>query len=288
MEWTEGFTIGEEGGIAVARVNAGAPCPYCEGEGRRAVEVDEKVVSRDASGKEHTTVEKVRRVFRCRCQRVPDRVLLYNAAELPARHAHCRMETFKAELARPTWSAVRRWLDQYHGGPDQLGLVISGEPGRGKTHLLAAIVYELVFRYGTSVRFVEFSHLIASIREGYDHDVGEARLLGPLVRVPVLAIDELGKGRGSDFESTILDEIVSRRYNAHAGPLLATTNFPLVGRGKKEGESLSTGAMPSLAERLGERVWSRLKESCLFVEATGEDYRIVGAASKKGVVASKR
>ncbi len=282
MEWNEGFDIGEVAGLAVARTAAEGPCPFCHGEGRRAVEVEEKTVSRDARGKEVVSTEKVRRVYRCRCQRVPDRVALYNAAELPARHAHCTMETFKAELARPTWSAVRKWLDTYQGGPEQLGLVLSGAPGRGKTHLLAAVVRELTFRYGASVRFIEFSHLIASIREGYDHDVGEARLLGPLVRVPVLAIDELGKGRGSDFESTILDEIVSRRYNGHAGPLLATTNFPLVARPKKENDSLSTGAMPSLAERLGERVWSRLKESCLFVEATGEDYRVVHSHEKRG------
>lgn len=257
MEWNEGFTIVEEGGFAVAKIAGGAPCPFCAGAGRRVLDVDG-----------------VPRMYRCRCQKLPDRATLFNEAHIPAKHAGCTMESFKQELARPTFVAVRKWLDAYKPGPDQHGLVLSGEPGRGKTHLLAAVVRELVFRHGTPSRFVEFSHLIANIREGYDRSVGEARLLGPLVRVPVLAIDELGKGRGSDFESNILDEIVSRRYNAHPGPLLATTNFPLKAKPRKEGDSLSTGAMPSLAERLGERVWSRLKESTVFVESVGDDYRI--------------
>ncbi|MSQ03424.1 MAG: ATP-binding protein [Myxococcales bacterium] len=258
MEWTEGYTVAESGGLAVATANAGAPCPFCEGQGRRSL-----------------AVEGVTRVYRCRCQKLPDRCALFAAVQLPARHAACTMETFKAELARPTWVAVRRWLDVFHGRGDQQGLVISGEPGRGKTHLLAAAAREITFRYGVGVRFVEFSHLIASIREGYDRHVGEARLLGPLVHVPCLAIDELGKGRGSDFETTILDEIVSRRYNAHVGPLLATTNFPLrAARPRRDNDSLSTNALPTLAERLGDRVWSRLQESCVFVDAVGDDYRI--------------
>lgn len=258
MEWNEGYRIVEHAGFAVARPEAGAPCPFCGGEGRRTLEV-----------------EGVRRVYRCRCQKVPDRCALFDAVQLPARHAACTMESFKAELARPTWVAVRRWIDTFKPGGDQPGLIISGEPGRGKTHLMVAAARELVFRHGVGVRFVEFSHLLAGIREGYDHKVGEARLLGPLVRVPVLAIDELGKGRGSDFETVILDEIVSRRYNAHAGPLLATTNFPLrAARPRRDNDSLSTNSLPTLAERLGDRVWSRLQEACHFVEAVGDDYRV--------------
>ena len=256
MEWNEGFIVCEAGGRAMAEVLPRPVCPFCGDLGRRPMEM-----------------EGVTRVYRCRCQRLPDRVALFNAAEIPARHAGCSMETFSVGLARPTFVAVRKWLDTFAPGAEPQGLVIWGEPGRGKTHLLAAIVRELVFRHGIEARFVEFSHLIAGIREGYDRGVGEARLLGPLTRVPVLAVDELGKGRGSDFEANILDEIVSRRYNAHHGPLLATTNFPVKAKPRKEGDSLSTGAMPSLHERLGDRVWSRLVESCKFVEAVGEDYR---------------
>jgi hypothetical protein len=30
---------------------------------------------------------------------------------------------------------------------------------------------------------------------------------------------------------------------------------------------------PTLADRVGERIWSRLRETCDFVEVKGDDYR---------------
>ncbi len=258
MEWTEGWAIEEEGGLSRARVLDSGACPHCNGTGRRAF-----------------TLDGVSRVGRCRCQRLPDRAKTYNEAAIPARHAACTMENFRAELARPTWAAVRGWLDGYRPGGDMQGLVIFGPPGRGKTHLMAAVIRELVFRHGVPTRFVEFTHLLAAIREGFEHNHSEARLVAPLVRVPVLAIDELGKGRGTDWEKDVLDQLITRRYNAHPGPILATSNFPpRAPRARRDNDSLSTGTVATLPEVLGERVWSRLAESVKFVEAGGDDYRI--------------
>lgn len=258
MEWTEGYVVDPVDGLATARCTAEGTCPLCGGAGRRSYEVDG-----------------VLRTGRCRCQRVPDRVKLFNGAGIPAKHAGATMESFRAELARPTWAAVRGFIDGYRPGADVQGLVIFGAPGRGKTHLLCAVVRELVFRHGVAARFVEFSHLLASIREGFDHKVSESRLVDPLVRVPVLAVDELGKGRGTDWEQSILDLLVSRRYNAHSGPLLATTNFPpRAPRARRDHDSLATGAVTTLPEVLGDRVWSRIAENVKFVEAGGDDYRV--------------
>ena len=69
-----------------------------------------------------------------------------------------------------------------------------------------------------------FSHLLADLKSGFDRGVGASSLLDPLVQVDVLAIDELGKGRNTEFEGTVLDELVSRRYNA-AAPIIGTTNL---------------------------------------------------------------
>jgi len=264
VEWTEGWELRGEGGYARAIATPTAACPWCGGTGRREV-----------------TVDGVARVGRCRCQRVTDRVAIYNAATVPARHAHCTMENFRRDLpgAEPGWRATRMWLDRYVPGQENGGLVLYGAPGRGKTHLLCAAIRELVFRYGVAVRFVEFTHLLAALKEGFDRKDGESTTLTPLVRVPVLAVDELGKGRKTDFELAIIDEIVSRRYNAR-GTLLGSTNFPLTApprsrKTEEAGGGLSVPGVETLAERLGERVYSRLVETVTFAPTLGEDYRAV-------------
>lgn len=256
MSADDGYEIGAHGGVAFARLRPGPVCPRCGGVGRLEI-----------------TLDGAPRVVRCRCQKVVDRVALYNAAAIPARHALCTMENFNRDLpgAEPGWRATRLWLDRFTPGQENRGLVLYGAPGRGKTHLLAAALRELVFRHGVAVRFVEFTHLLAALKEGFDRRDGDATTLTPLVAVPVLAIDELGKGRKTDFELATIDEIVSRRYNAR-GTLLGTTNFP-VASGPRREENLATGGLESLAERLGERVFSRLAETTNFAPALGEDFR---------------
>lgn len=258
--WTEGFEVVAGPVYAEARVSPRPPCPFCGGMGRREVVIDG-----------------VPRVAKCRCQKVPDRVALFNAARIPARYAGCTLEGFRRDLpgAQPGWTAVRLWLDRYRPGEENRGLVLYGGPGRGKTHLLCAALRELVFRHGVTVRFIEFTHLISAIKESWDRNVGEAVSITPLVTVPVLAVDELGKGRKTDFELAIIDEIVTRRYNAQ-GSLLGTTNFePKLAprRGANEAASLAVAGVETLPERIGDRAFSRLKESVDFAPVLGEDYR---------------
>ena len=82
----------------------------------------------------------------------------------------------------------------------------------------------LIFNHGLRVRFVEFSRLLSSLRDGYSRGLSDSQMLDELVTIPILAIDELGKGRVSDWELTIIDELISRRYNAMK-PIIGTTNY---------------------------------------------------------------
>lgn len=260
MAWDEGFAVVAGPLYAEARVLPLPPCPWCAGQGRREVEVDG-----------------VLRVARCRCQRLPDRVALYNAARVPSRYAAATLASFRADLpgSAPGAMAVRLWLDHFRPGAGQRGLVLYGAPGRGKTHLLAAALRELVFRHGVAARFIEFSHLVSAIKEGWDRNAREQVTITPLVEVPVLAIDELGKGRKTDFELAVIDEILTRRYNAQ-GVTLATTNFEPRQAPRRAGETpsnLSVAGTEVLAERVGERSFSRLREICDFAPVLGEDYR---------------
>jgi DNA replication protein DnaC len=124
---------------------------------------------------------------------------------------------------------------------------------------------------------VEISLLYATIRRGFQEGKSGGEIIGPLSDVEVLAIDELGKGRGSQFEMETLDELIARRYNANRTTLFAT-NYSL----EPERRSVRTAAPGGyvstedakntvretelLRERVGERIYSRLCEMCTFVE----------------------
>ena len=72
--------------------------------------------------------------------------------------------------------------------------MLHGDVGRGKTHLMVAMIRELIFRHGIPCRFIEFSRLLSMLKEGYSSGRSDAPLLSDLSEIPVLAIDELGKG----------------------------------------------------------------------------------------------
>ncbi len=260
-----GYSIGKKGASAVAlRCECVGPCPLCGDSGMVRVGTDRRSPLR-----------------RCACRHAVGRMAMFDAVGIPARHHDSSRESFRATSSVQTAALVQvsRWVQGLVPGEETRGLVLYGEVGRGKTHLMVALLRELVLDRGVSARFVEFSHLLADIKQGFDLGQGSAALLGPLAEVDVLAIDELGKGRNTEFEGTVLDELVSRRYNAGL-PILATTNFaPGVATGQARGNAADVDARgrvrsaPTLADRVGDRVYSRLREMCDFVPLRGDDWR---------------
>jgi DNA replication protein DnaC len=210
---------------------------------------------------------------------LPDRVELFNRACIPSRHAGSCFASFHPERNPGVQLGYRmcdEWLQGFKPGLENKGLILYGGVGRGKTHLLVAMLRALTLEHGVEARFVEFSHLLSQLKEGYDNGLGEASTLTPLVRIPVLAIDELGKGRGSEWELGIIDQLVSHRYNA-LGTILATTNYePNAPSGLPEPNLAQPELGQTLGDRVGERVLSRLREMCSFLRLRGDDYRQLG------------
>lgn len=237
-------------------------CPVCRGAGMIA------------------TADSYRaRRKRCLCQVVLARHQAFNVGGIPARHADSTRASFVPAGRHQTavLAAVSKYLGRFDpNAAENRGLVLYGDVGRGKTHLLVALLRELVLRYGVKFKFIEFSHLLADLKSGFDQGRGSAELLDPLANVPVLAIDELGKGRNTEFEGTILDELVSRRYNAMR-PIIATTNYnpEATGDGVVSAAAVAVGTArrPGLEDRVGDRVYSRLRETCDFIEVRGDDHR---------------
>ena len=101
--------------------------------------------------------------------------------------------------------------------------MFTGGPGTGKTHLAIATVKALILDMGVYCKFVDFFQLLADIRHGYSQDVSEQTLIQPYIQSEVLVIDELAKGRNTEWELTILDQVISNRYNTANKITLFTT-----------------------------------------------------------------
>jgi DNA replication protein DnaC len=212
---------------------------------------------------------------RCSHLLLAEAVVRFDQAMLPARFAAAAATPFRHrdESQLVAMGAAMDVLRDFDPEAENRGLVLYGPVGRGKTHLMAYLVRRLVFERRVRARFVEFSHLLSELKASFDRGTAAAELVDPLVEVDVLVIDELGKGRSTEWELTVIDELVSRRYNAGRA-ILATTNFT---PGAATGRRVANNAMPeervTLADRVGDRVYSRLTEVCSFVEMPGTDYR---------------
>ena len=213
----------------------------------------------------------------CACRHLDARIALFNRAGIPAAVAKASFEGFK--VWSPDHSAAKRvaedFAHKFRGDAPSKGFLFYGRPGGGKTHLLSATLRWLALEKGVSCRYVEFMLLLSDIKAGFDSGRNQMEILKPLASVPVLAIDELGKERGTDWERSMLDELISRRFNNGLATLFAT-NYFLEARAAPEepGARVSTRSKDfqrdaeamSLSQRVGDRIYSRLNEMCTFVK----------------------
>ena len=204
------------------------------------------------------------------CQRamIDQRVRWIREARLPSRYVGATLTSF--EPRNKSAQAARAHALRFAIGfePGQAGILYYGACGTGKTHLVVSILRYLVIKRGIRVRFEEFGKLLADLRATFsDDDLDSADVMSPLVDVPVLAIDELGKGRGSEWEGQVLDELISRRYNAGRTTLFTSNYFP--------GAAAEADA-PRLVDRVGVRIYSRLQEMCVAQHLVGTDFRARG------------
>jgi DNA replication protein DnaC len=145
-------------------------------------------------------------------------------------------------------------LNKWCYGP--IGLLLQGDPGRGKSHLMAAFVNKWA-EMGIPVAFQNVSDLMEMLRRGFDDGSYQDRIrILTSTEVKILVLDDIGAEQPKDWVKEKLYQIIDARLRNQM-PIFVTTNCT-----KRE-----------LSENLHPRVTSRLVEACKWITLKGEDYR---------------
>jgi DNA replication protein DnaC len=240
-------------------------CPECEGRGHIYIEDETGITS----------------LQECGCAVLVHRLKKVSEAGIPGKFANTKLETYHP-IHDSQKFALRQAQDFVTDfGTSQQGLLFMGRPGLGKTHLAVSVIKMLILDKGAECKFVDFFQLLSDIRFGYSQNLSEQAIINPYVATPILLIDELAKGRNTEWELTMLDQIISSRYNAADKITLFTTNYSDQTHdskkgGKKESHVEIDKALAgeeNLQDKVGERIYSRLAEMCRFIKLEGIDYR---------------
>ena len=224
-------------------------CPECHDTGFRILESPE--------GKS--------RAAPCSCRLADRSERLMEQARIPRRYHRCDFESYAPQTAFQERAKRQAEIFAREYPNAESGLLFMGPPGVGKTHLVVAVIRHLIRDKGVPCVFYDFQDLLKEIQNSYNSDSrsSELGILQPIFATEVLVLDDLGARKPTVWVEETLSHIISTRYNDKRITLLTTNYF----------DTLSEKKDPTLAERIGFRVRSRLHEMCRIVNVDGDDFR---------------
>jgi len=140
--------------------------------------------------------------------------------------------------------------------PSSEGLLLIGGVGCGKTHLVVAILFELLKKNICGL-FITVPDLLQKIRSGFDkkNEPAESFMQG-IRTAQLLILDDLGAEKNNEWTQEQLYMIINARYESML-PTIITSNC----------------GVEELKIRIGARSVSRILEMCDGILCKGMDYR---------------
>jgi DNA replication protein DnaC len=249
-------------------------CPLCEGTGWKTLPA-------------RTGSPKDRRVTRCDCQLRARTETLLGAARIPRRYEHCDFSLFNPhyEGADPSleFALIQARAFAANFSPlGNIGLLLVGKAGIGKTHLAVGILREIILQKGVPCLFCDYRELLKQIQNSYNDSVKATELdvLRPVFETDVLVLDDLGAVKPTEWVWDTVSLILNSRYN-NSRTTIITSNFPELPQRENPGNVSSrsreaakhSAENETLGDRITTRMLSRLHEMCLVVKMDGLDFR---------------
>lgn len=168
---------------------------------------------------------------------------------------------------RNAYKIAKRFADNFHAlkKDGKNGLFIAGSKGTGKTHISSAIANQLIDN-GTAVICMTMIDLLERIKKTYnEYGEDESEILHEYKTVPLLIIDDIGKGPATEWAISTIYNIVNGRYESYL-PIIVSTNY--------DDKKLIERMTPKHGDKItAEATLDRLREVCFGIVMSGDSWR---------------
>ena len=156
---------------------------------------------------------------------------------------------------------VKKYVEQFKKMKEEnIGLIIYGGVGTGKTYITCSIVNAIIEKYLYECKVMNFSQILNELQNG-GFNLNRNEYIDSLTRKTLLVIDDFGIERDTEYALEQIYNVINARYQKQK-PTIITTNLDYKDLEKEVPYNLMLS-----------RIYSRIIEMGVPLKITGKDRR---------------
>jgi DNA replication protein DnaC len=169
-------------------------------------------------------------------------------------------------LSEPLMKAKTAIDCAIEGSAAQPWLLVTGDPGVGKTSLVCRAAAAWIRRGGGFVQYAVFGDVLLRIRDAFrpHSKISELDVIRDFRGAPVLVLDDIGAEQATQFVASTLFNILDHRYQRASPTVLISNHAP-----GKLAARLACGDDRVVADRIADRII----EMAIWLPIKGESFR---------------